>query len=95
MSLDETQVNNIAQLACIEINSDDINHYTRDLSNILSMVDKLQQANTENVQPLSNPLEQTQRLRPDLVTESNQREKFQQNAPLTEQGLFLVPKVIE
>jgi aspartyl-tRNA(Asn)/glutamyl-tRNA(Gln) amidotransferase subunit C len=49
----------------------------------------------ENVQPLSNPLEQNQRLRPDQVIESNQRNKFLQNAPLTENGLFLVPKVIE
>jgi aspartyl-tRNA(Asn)/glutamyl-tRNA(Gln) amidotransferase subunit C len=95
MSLDETQVNNIAQLARIEINPDDIAHYTRDLSNILSMVDQLQQTSTENVQPLSNPLEQNQRLRPDNVSESNQRDKFLQNAPLTEEGLFLVPKVIE
>lgn len=95
MSLDETQVNNIAQLARIEINPDDIAHYTRDLSNILSMVDQLQQTSTENVPPLSNPLEQNQRLRPDKVSESNQRDKFLQNAPLTEEGLFLVPKVIE
>ncbi|MBL4609022.1 MAG: Asp-tRNA(Asn)/Glu-tRNA(Gln) amidotransferase subunit GatC [Pseudomonadales bacterium] len=95
MSLDETQVNNIAQLARIEINPADIRQYTRDLSNILSMVDQLQKIGAENIQPLSNPLEQTQRLRPDQVTESNQREKFLQNAPLIEDGLFLVPKVIE
>lgn len=95
MSLDEAQVNNIAQLARIEINPEDIAHYTRDLSNILTMVDQLQQTSTENVPPLSNPLEQNQRLRADQVTESNQRDKFLQNAPLTEAGLFLVPKVIE
>ena len=95
MSLDEAQVYNIAQLARIEINPDDITEYTRDLSNILKMVDQLQQANTENVEALSNPLEQTLRLRPDQVSESNQRDKFLQNAPLTENGLFLVPKVIE
>ncbi len=95
MSLDEAQVHNIAQLARIEINPEDIPHYTRDLSNILDMVAQLQQTSTENVQPLSSPLEQNQRLRADQVSESNQRDKFLQNAPLTEEGLFLVPKVIE
>jgi len=95
MSLDEAQVKNIAQLARIEISPEDISHYTRDLSNILDMVGQLQQTSTENVQPLSNPLEQSQRLRADQVSESNQRDKFLQNAPLTEKGLFLVPKVIE
>jgi len=95
MSLDEAQVHNIAQLARIEINPEDIPHYTRDLSNILDMVGQLQQTSTENVQPLSSPLEQNQRLRADQVSESNQRDKFLQNAPLTEEGLFLVPKVIE
>lgn len=95
MSLDENQVNNIAQLAHIEINPEDISHYTRDISNILDMVKQLEQANTADIEPLSNPLEQTQRLRADIVTESNQRDKLQENAPLTEQGLFLVPKVIE
>ena len=95
MSLDETQVKNIAQLARIEISPEDIPHYTRDLSNILDMVSQLQQTSIKNVQPLSNPLEQNQRLRADLVNESNQRDKFLQNAPLIEEGLFLVPIVIE
>ncbi|MBV1872470.1 MAG: Asp-tRNA(Asn)/Glu-tRNA(Gln) amidotransferase subunit GatC [Gammaproteobacteria bacterium] len=95
MPLDENQVNNIAQLAHIEINPEDISHYTRDISNILDMVKQLEQASTTDIEPLSNPLEQIQRLRADVVTESNQRDKLQENAPLTEKGLFLVPKVIE
>lgn len=95
MSLDENQVNNIAQLARIEIDQKDISQLTRDLSNILNMVDQLQKTSTDGIPPLSNPLEQVQRLRADEVTETNQREKLQQMAPLTEEGLYLVPKVIE
>jgi len=50
---------------------------------------------TRDIKPLAHPLEATQRLRPDTVTETNDRENFQQVAPQTENGLYLVPKVIE
>ena len=66
-----------------------------DLDRILAMVDQLQQVDTDGVAPLAHPLEATQRLRADEVTESNQRERFQQVAPATEQGLYLVPRVVE
>jgi len=95
MFLDEHQVSNIALLARIAINQKDIGDYTQDLSNILTLIDQLQNAPTDNISPLSNPLEQSQRLRPDTVTETNQRDQFQRHAPLTEQGLYLVPRVIE
>ena len=55
----------------------------------------MQSVNTDGVEPLSNPLEMTQRLREDVVTEGNHREEFLANAPQTEAGLFLVPKVID
>ena len=51
--------------------------------------------NTDGIEPLLNPLDATQLLRPDEVTESNQRELYQSVAPRVEDGLYLVPKVIE
>lgn len=95
MSLNENNVINIAHLARIDINNEDASQYAEDLNNILKMVDQLQAAPTNNIQPLSNPLEQKQRLRVDQVTESNQREKLQKNASAIEDGLYLVPKVID
>ena len=62
---------------------------------ILDMVDQLQAADTGDVQPMANPLDATQRLRADEVTESNRREDFQAIAPAVEDGLYLVPRVIE
>ncbi len=62
---------------------------------ILDMVDQLQAADTADVEPMANPLDATQRLREDTVTEGNRREDFQAIAPAVEDGLYLVPRVIE
>lgn len=59
------------------------------------MVDQLQAVDTTGVTPMAHPLEQPQRLRPDVVTEVDQHELYQRNAPLVERDLYLVPKVIE
>jgi aspartyl-tRNA(Asn)/glutamyl-tRNA(Gln) amidotransferase subunit C len=56
---------------------------------------QMSELNTDNVSPMAHPLDQIQRLRPDVVTEHNQREHFQAIAPQVEDGLYLVPKVIE
>ena len=95
MSLNENDVINIAHLARIDINNKDASRFATDLNNILNMVDQLQAASTSDIQPLSNPLEQKQRLRSDQVTEKDQREKLQANANAIEDGLYLVPKVID
>lgn len=85
----------LAHLARININDDLIDNVTENINNILGLVDQLQQADTNGVEPMYHPLDATQRLRADKVTESNQREALQANAPSTEAGLFLVPQVIE
>ena len=95
MSLDASDVEKIAHLARLGINSDDIPGYARNLSDILSFVEQLNSVDTTGVEPLAHPLDATQRLRPDVVTEGNNREHFQQVAPETESGLYLVPQVIE
>lgn len=95
MSLDRSDVENIAQLARLKIEETEVTAYTDNLSSILDLVDKMQAVDTTDVEPLANPLDATQRLRADVVTEQNQREQLQTVAPKAEKGLFLVPKVIE
>ena len=95
MSLDSSDVKKIAHLARLAIDEADIPGYATNLSNILHLVEQMDSVNTDAVTPMAHPLDEVQRLREDEVTESNQREKFQEYAPLTEDGLYLVPKVIE
>jgi aspartyl-tRNA(Asn)/glutamyl-tRNA(Gln) amidotransferase subunit C len=95
MTLDTSDVEKIAHLARLGISADDIPGYTRNLTDILAFVEQLNSVDTTGVVPLAHPLDATQRLRPDVVTESNNRETFQQLAPETESGLYLVPQVIE
>ncbi len=95
MSLDRSEVENIAMLARLRIEEPDVPHYVDALSSILDLVDEMQAVDTDGVTPLANPLDAVQRLRADDVTEDNQREHFQSIAPATDAGLYLVPKVIE
>ena len=95
MSLTATQVKKIAHLARLHVSEEDLALYTKQLSNILDFVEQMNQADTNHIEPLTNPLSLSQRLRPDIVTEINQRDAFQAIAPLVDAGLYLVPKVIE
>ena len=88
-------VNKIAYLARLGIDAKDVDSYVRDLSGILDLVAQMSDVDTENVQPMAHPLDQTQRLRADNVSEQDGRELFQTLAPEVEAGLYLVPKVIE
>lgn len=95
MALDRTNVEQLAQLTHIALSEEDLLDATDKLSGILGLIDQLQAVDTQGIEPLAHPLEITQRLRPDTVTETNQREALQSIAPATEQGLYLVPRVIE
>lgn len=95
MSIDSSKVESVAILARLKVNEQELPGYVNSLSSILDLVDTMQAVDTSDVEPLANPLDASQRLRADAVTESNQREALQANAPKAEQGLFLVPKVIE
>ncbi len=95
MTLKSDDVRNIAHLARLHIDEDSIDQYTSDLSSILTLVDQMNQVDSSGVVPLSNPLDATQRLRDDEVTEIDQRDKFQQIAPDVAEGFYRVPKVIE
>jgi aspartyl-tRNA(Asn)/glutamyl-tRNA(Gln) amidotransferase subunit C len=95
MSIKRTDVENVAHLARIAIDDNDITGYTEDLTNILALVDQMQNVTTDDIEPMAHPLDASQRLRADQVTEVNQRDHFQKIAPMAESGLYLVPKVIE
>jgi len=95
MSLDSNDVRKIAHLARLAIRDQDIPRYAVELSGILELVEQMNQVDTDQAPPMAHPLDAKQRLRPDVVTETSQRELFQANAPQVEAGLYLVPKVIE
>jgi aspartyl-tRNA(Asn)/glutamyl-tRNA(Gln) amidotransferase subunit C len=95
MVLAPEAVEQIAHLARLGIDPEDIPGYSRNLSDILAFVEQLNAVDTAGIEPLAHPLEATQRLRADEVTEMNEREQFQSIAPQTEDGLYLVPQVIE
>ncbi|MGZ8226796.1 MAG: Asp-tRNA(Asn)/Glu-tRNA(Gln) amidotransferase subunit GatC [Methylococcaceae bacterium] len=95
MSLTADDVNKIAHLARLGIDKQNVESYAKDLSGMLDLMTQMSDLNTEGVTPMAHPLDQVQRLRPDVVTEQNQREHFQAIAPQVEAGLYLVPKVIE
>lgn len=95
MSSGKMDIRKIALLARLTIDDRDIPGYSRDLSNILDLVEQMNSVETTDVDPMAHPMEIKARLRPDEITETNQREKFQAQAPAVEDGLYLVPKVIE
>ncbi len=95
MSLTEDQVQQIATLARLKLKPEEHAELVDKLSRIVDFVDHLSEADTEGVVPMAHPLDVAQRLRPVAVIESDERVRFQENAPSVTDGLYLVPKVIE
>ncbi|HHL18839.1 MAG TPA: Asp-tRNA(Asn)/Glu-tRNA(Gln) amidotransferase subunit GatC [Thiothrix sp.] len=95
MSLTVKDVKQIAHLARLSIDDDNVQTYADNLSGILALVAQMNEVDTDAIEPMYHPQEVMQRLRDDKVTEQVERERFQKIAPVTEAGLYLVPKVIE
>ena len=95
MNIKRQEIEKLATLARIAIDESTIAEVTERLGSVLELVDQLQAADTSGVEAISHPMQGTQRLREDEVTELNQRQALQAITPDTEEGLFLVPKVIE
>ena len=95
MSLSIEQVRQVAHLARLELDAAQAERYARQLSDILAMVDQLAAADTAGVEPMAHPLGMVQRLREDRVSETDRRQAFQSVAPAVDEGLYLVPKVLE
>ena len=95
VSLSRDDVLKIARLARLQITEQEIAEVTGKLESILAMAGQLQATDTTNVLPMAHPLDASQRLRADEVTESNHRDDYQRNAQAIERGLYLVPRVLE
>jgi aspartyl-tRNA(Asn)/glutamyl-tRNA(Gln) amidotransferase subunit C len=93
--LSADDIRRLCRLARLEITPAEIADVSTKLSSIVAMVDQLQAVDTAGVSPMAHPLDRPQRLRADQVTDVDQHELYQRNAPLVERDLYLVPKVIE
>lgn len=95
MSLTLDQVQRIAHLARLDISAAEAQTTLDQLNNIFGLIEQMQSVDTGGVAPMAHAQDLAQRLRPDTVTEGDQRDTFQLAAPEVEAGLYLVPKVIE
>ncbi|WP_394756828.1 Asp-tRNA(Asn)/Glu-tRNA(Gln) amidotransferase subunit GatC [Rhodoferax sp.] len=99
MSLTSADIARIANLARLELKPAESERMLTQINGFFTLVEKMRAVDTTGIEPLAHPVATLQdialRLRPDRVTEPNQREANQRNAPALEHGLFLVPKVIE
>lgn len=99
MSLTPDQLQRIALLARIDVTAEESRGVTERLNQVLGLIDQLQAVQTEGIEPMAHALDAQlsvqQRLRPDEVSEADRREAYQKGAPAVEQGLYLVPKVLE
>ncbi|WKD50746.1 Asp-tRNA(Asn)/Glu-tRNA(Gln) amidotransferase subunit GatC [Microbulbifer spongiae] len=95
MAVDTQTVEKLAELARIDISEETLEEVSHRLGEVLQLVDQLQAVNTDGIAPMAHPLEEEQTLRIDAVTESDRRKEFLALAPQTEEGLYLVPKVID
>jgi aspartyl-tRNA(Asn)/glutamyl-tRNA(Gln) amidotransferase subunit C len=92
---DSINIPHLAKLARLSLDADSTAHAEQDLLNIIGMIDQMQAINTDNIEPMAHPMDATQRLREDIVTEQVELERFQAQAPSTEQGYYLVPRVVK
>ena len=95
MSIDRTEIDRIARLARLALSEAEAASLAQDLSGILALVERMNRVDTAGVEPLAHPLELKARRRPDQVTETNQRDRFQALAPAVADGLYLVPRVVD
>ncbi len=95
MALTHQDVLHIARLARLRVSAEEAETAQTQLNSIFGLIEQMQAINTQGIEPMSHALDVAQRLREDKVTESDQRNKFQKIAPAVENGLYLVPKVIE
>ncbi len=95
MAFDSAAVRRLAHLARIGVSEGTVSALGEELEQILVMVDQLREADVEGVTPMAHPLALTQRMRADDVSEAPERDRYQQNAPETRDGVYVVPRVID
>ena len=95
VKLTRQNVEQIAHLARLEIGSEELDSVVEKLGRIVQFVDQLKLADTSTVLPMAHPMDMSQRLRTDVVTETDHRDLYQRNSEAVADGLYLVPRVIE
>ena len=95
MSIPVDTVKDIANLCRLQFDETELQGFSTEFNQVLELIETINQVDTADITPMANPLEMTQRLRTDQISEDNQREQLMANAPNAEMGLFMVPKVVE
>lgn len=95
MSLTPKEIAHLANLAKLKTSNEQAKFYATQLSQIMELIEQMNTIDTSGVQPMSHPQDAALRLRADEATATNDREAYQAVAPATENGLYLVPKVID
>ena len=95
MTIKKSEIAYISSLSKLKMEDAEIDNYTRQISDILKMIQQLEKVDTDDIEPMAHPLNMKQRLRVDVITEENHRELYQKNAVEFEEGFYKVPKVID
>ena len=95
MSIDKSDIEHLCNLSKLNLDEEEQSVFLSQMQSILDMIEDLQDVDTGDIEPMAHPLQMTQRLRDDEVTEFNDREKYQKNTDFAEDGFYKVPKVIE
>ena len=95
MSINKSDIEHLCNLSKLKLEEDEKAVFLEQMQSILKMIEELQEVEVENITPMAHPLDKSQRLRVDEVSETNQREEYQKNTEHTESGFYKVPKVIE
>ena len=95
MSLTPTEITHIAKLARLRVEDQQARSCATRLSRVLDLIEQMNQIDTSDIEPMSHPQDTALRLREDKVTESAQTQAYLEIAPAVENGLYLVPRVIE
>ena len=95
MSIDKSDIEHLCNLSKLNLDEEEQSVFLSQMQSILDMIEDLQDVDTGDIEPMAHPLQMTQRLRDDEVTEFNDREKYQKNTEFAEDGFYKVPKVIE
>ena len=95
MSLTPDDVRRLARLARIDLEAEESHAVLERLNRVLGLIDEMRRVDTQGIEPMSHAVDLSQRLRPDEIKEPERREAYQSVAPAVQDGLYLVPKVIE
>ena len=95
MSIDKSDIEHLCNLSKLNLDDEEQSVFLSQMQSILDMIEELQEVDTGDIEPMAHPLQMTQRLRDDEVTEFNDREKYQKNTEFAEDRFYKVPKVIE